>query len=137
MRDIWGKCQYWHFPQIAIITPAIKHITSHAGLDPASSLILDSRFRDCVIYCCRSYNERIRLAGAKSINHLAEMATVADRQKGTVLLKIIESTDFIFKHLGEMPVLAFPPNSIYMGLYPVYILKLTAIYRKCYYWHYR
>jgi len=29
----------------AIITPAIKHINCHAGLDPASSLILDSRVR--------------------------------------------------------------------------------------------
>jgi len=28
-----------------IITPAIKYINCHAGLDPASSLILDSRFR--------------------------------------------------------------------------------------------
>jgi len=29
----------------AIITPAIKHINCHAGLDPASRLILDSRVR--------------------------------------------------------------------------------------------
>ena len=31
-----------------LIRPAIKHIKCHAGLDPASRPILDSRFRDCV-----------------------------------------------------------------------------------------
>ncbi|MEA2014872.1 MAG: hypothetical protein U9N38_06170, partial [Thermodesulfobacteriota bacterium] len=43
------------------ITPAIKHVNCHAGLDPASSLILDSRFRGndgFVIYCCRSNNNK-------------------------------------------------------------------------------
>jgi hypothetical protein len=43
------------------ITPAIKHIKCHAGLDPASSSILDSRFRGndgFDIYCCRSNNIR-------------------------------------------------------------------------------
>jgi hypothetical protein len=29
---------------IAIINPAIKHINCHAGLDPASRPIMDSRF---------------------------------------------------------------------------------------------
>jgi bifunctional isochorismate lyase/aryl carrier protein len=41
------------------ITPAIKHIKCHAGLDPASTPILDSGFRrnDGVdMYCCRSNN---------------------------------------------------------------------------------
>jgi len=40
-----------------IITMAIKHIKCHAGLDPASSPILDSRFRGndgFDTYCCRS-----------------------------------------------------------------------------------
>jgi hypothetical protein len=30
---------------VALFTPAIKHIKCHAGLDPASSPVLDSRFR--------------------------------------------------------------------------------------------
>ena len=41
-----------------VITPASKHVKNcHAGLDPASSPVLDSRFRgndDFDIYCCRS-----------------------------------------------------------------------------------
>jgi len=42
------------------ITPASKHVKGcHAGLDPASTPVMDSRFRgkDRIgIYCCRSNN---------------------------------------------------------------------------------
>ncbi len=44
---------------LLVITPENKHINCHAGLDPASSPILDSRFRGndgFDIYCCRSNN---------------------------------------------------------------------------------
>jgi hypothetical protein len=44
----------------AAITPPIKHIKCHAGLDPASSPILESRFRGNEgfdMYCCLSINK--------------------------------------------------------------------------------
>ncbi|MEN6320893.1 MAG: hypothetical protein ABFD82_19335 [Syntrophaceae bacterium] len=47
-----------------IITPAIKHIHCHAGLDPVSSPMLDSRIRGndgFDIYCCRNNKQSLLL----------------------------------------------------------------------------
>jgi hypothetical protein len=57
------------FSVVSFITPANKHIHCHAGLDPASSPVLDSRFRendDFDIYCCRSNNANERLPIAET-----------------------------------------------------------------------
>jgi hypothetical protein len=53
LGEQYGACSF-------IITPASKHVKGcHTGLDPASTPVMDSRFRgkDRIgIYCCRSNN---------------------------------------------------------------------------------
>ena len=60
------------------ITPASKHVKGcHAGLDPASSPVLDSRFRgnDSIgIYGCRSNNKTISVLPLNLIDYNLEYA---------------------------------------------------------------
>jgi len=55
----WLRYVFIGFVDYYIITAAIKHINCHAGLDPASRSIPDSRCHEnhgFDIYCCRSNN---------------------------------------------------------------------------------